>query len=183
VSSRGLVHEALAAQSSFEHARFLSALTALANGPALRRVDAIARLASAAYGGEALRSVAVLAGRWVHATRPPFAERRRVAQTLAPKVWDVHLDASALVSLLTVDRSERLWLELARRMIAPPFLVFNILWSEMARFPDVMLRSLRIAARSCWRVRQWDEIASGLSWFDACGCLDCTGPHRLGSST
>lgn len=180
ISRRALVDEALAARSAFDHVGFLSALTALANGPALRRVDAVARLASEAYGGEAIQLVAVLAGRWVHAMRPDFVARRRVAQTLVPKVRDVHLDASGLASLLTVDPSDDLWLDLARRMHEPPFLVFDIIGSEMARSPDAMLGSLRSAARWSMRTGEWWRMARGATWSDTCLCADCVGPHLLG---
>ncbi len=79
-----LVAEAIAARRTLDHVRFVSALTALASGRAVQSVEAVARLASEAYGTEATGLVATIAGRWVHAEscrscacQPPTSRKRR----------------------------------------------------------------------------------------------------------
>ena len=171
---QSLVREVLDAQRRFHHRRFLEALRRLSIAVARPSVDAIARVASAAYGVEAVQLVASIAGRWAHATRPTVRDRRRIAQTLTPKALGLRVDATALACLLAVEADARLWLALARRMQEPPFLVFDIVRVEIARRPSPMLATLREAAREDEEiVPWWSNLARRCTFHPTCGCGDC----------
>jgi hypothetical protein len=171
-TQHGLVAEALAARRALEHRHFVSALAALACGPALRRVEPVARLASVAYGFEAVQCVTSIAGRWVHAARPSAMERRRVAQVLAPKALALNVDATVMAALLVLQLHEEHWFWFTERELVPPFLPFNLVRVEMAR-SRALRASLERAARRSARAEAWWAMARDAAWAGRCDCADC----------
>ena len=177
-TQRGLVAEAIAARRALEHRHYVSALAALCCGRALRRVEPIARLASEAYGLEAVQAIASIAGRWIHAARPSAAERQRVAQVLAPKMRSLNVDATALAALLVLQPHEKHWLWFAERTVVPPFLPFALVRVELARSRR-LLASLEAAGQRCAIARVWWTMASDNALDEHCDCADCVSGLRL----